>query len=143
VRGLVALAASVAVAGAVTATGAAAAGTRPAAIIPTRGCTAAPSGQVCITISGSGLHVSWVRVSREKPSGRICDFNADVRIYNPTGAGVFAYQGARKQGCPPPYRYQFQDFNIDSDFADQSRICGRWFEAAQQQGGAPCETIHR
>jgi hypothetical protein len=118
-----------------------AAGTKPASAFA-RGCTVASLGQVCMTVQGTGLHVSWVRVSRGK-SAPICNFYADVRIYMPTGPGVFAYTGAQQGGCPPPYGYQRQDFNIDGDFADQSRICGRWFEGGQQQGGGVCETIHR
>jgi hypothetical protein len=35
------------------------------------------------------------------------------------------------------------DFAINRDFADQSTICGRFFEGNDQQGGAVCETIHR
>lgn len=136
VRGVVALGMSVVVA--VTAT---AAWNRPASA-DARGCTVASVGEVCMTVQGTGLHVSWVRVSRGK-TAPICNFYANVKIYAPTGPGVFVYTGAQKDGCPPPYGYQFQDFNIDGDFADQSRICGRWFEGGQQQGGAVCETIHR
>jgi hypothetical protein len=35
------------------------------------------------------------------------------------------------------------DISIGRSFADQSRICGRFFEGAEQQGGAVCETILR
>lgn len=102
------------------------------------GCTFAPNGDTCMSVNGSGLHVDTVRVNRNKTQNvMICNYHATVTV-----SGVsYVWRSGDHDGCSP---YQaWMDLTINRDFADQSQICGRFFEANVQQGGAVCETIHR
>ncbi|HEY2703199.1 MAG TPA: hypothetical protein VGL20_05870 [Candidatus Dormibacteraeota bacterium] len=102
------------------------------------GCTWAPYGDTCMGVSGNGLHVDSVRVSRGKSDrSLICDYSATVTV---SGVRQVWRSGAHS-GCTPADAWM--DIAINRDFADQSQICGRFFEGTAQQGGAVCETIHR
>jgi hypothetical protein len=101
------------------------------------GCTWAPNGDACMTVRGTGLHVDSARVWRGKTNSNfVCNYWSTVSV-----SGVSrVWRSNTHEGCTPGGAST--EIPINADFADQSTICGRFFEKNEQQGGAVCETIH-
>lgn len=107
------------------------------------GCTGAPSGITCIKVNGGGLHVGSVDAVRDKFSNSlICNYSAAVEVTKDGASLYHDDSGVIRNGeCVPGRAYIHM--NVDREFPSGSKICIRFFENGDQQGGAPCAKIHR
>ena len=114
------------------------------ALATAEGCTPAPFGYTCNYTHGKGTRVDRVDVIRGKADkSMICSYSAIVRVADPGGRVIYERDsGIVHNGACSPGR-AYISFNVRRSFPDGSKICTRFFEGGQQQGGAPCLDIHR
>jgi len=97
------------------------------------GCTPAPYGDVCISVNGAGLYVSYVACTREYYNPTfICDWSANVWWC------CGSWDSQVENNCQPGLAYL--DFWFNENFPS-TQICCAFFQSGQQQGGSPCENI--
>lgn len=116
------------------------------------GCTGGGEGvdQVCLAINGSGLHVdnfvvrhddlgSVAGVPAPTPE-QICNYQATLTIDPPGDNNAYVRDSSFHEGCS--WGVAWFEFS-GGDYPDGTRVCGRFYEhRGEQQGGAPCNTIH-
>jgi len=115
----------------------------PSAEAAAQGCTpAGTTGTVCVHVHGSGTRVSTVEVSRDKiGKDPICKYSATIDVTGPDGQNVYHDDSQVLHNGACSYERAYNKFEVHRDFPRHSRLCGRFFEDGNQQGGAPCETI--
>lgn len=105
------------------------------------GCTAAPHGYVCVQAVGKrgSTSITKVGVSRGKvDKSFICKYRGEVRVLSPSSK-VLWKRTASRQNCA--IGRAWFNFDIKGNFPNGSRVCSRFYEGGQQQGGSPCITL--
>jgi Putative peptidoglycan binding domain len=105
------------------------------------GCTGAPFGYVCISMTGVAGTTAVYKASvvRGKADfSLICNFGGRVYVKNPAGKIVWT-QAMNHKGCS--YGRAWFTFNVFKSFEPGSKVCARFREDGVQQGGEPCVTL--
>ena len=104
------------------------------------GCTAAPYGAACISVSGRGLRVEYVSVTRVKADPSfICNYQGRMTVTNSSGRVIEKRSSSRHKGCTTGTAWF--DWDLRKDYPNNSKVCASFLEGGIVQGTA-CKKIH-
>lgn len=107
------------------------------------GCTWAEGNigaQVCMDVTGVGLRVAHVSVSRRNLPSTFCGHKA--RVFGTLANGArYSRTSATTSGCSTSHGHHLID--VHRDFADGSQLCATWYEDGRWIQGIPCITVRR
>ncbi len=115
------------------------------------GCTGGGEGldQVCLQMDGRGLTVDRFQIRHDDLGSvaglpvtpeQICNYQARLTIDPPGDRNAYTRESSFHEGCS--WGVAWFDFG-GGEFPDGTKACGRFYEAGEQQGGAPCNVIHK